>query len=277
MPRGGREVLQTMAGKRRDLSIAWPFAPQKVRLNTDTNLIKTVAMITMLVDHIGAALFPQYRILRIIGRIAFPIYAYCLAVGCVYTKDIVRYVERLLLLALISQPFYALALHHDNNLMFAYSFAERPLKAALQFYGASWQTPSIFLALTLGLIVLWSIRERRLIITAALLGFCWLIEGRMMTYSYGMRGIFLMILFYLFCDRPLLSFPLVAGYMAWWGMQSGGFSLFGLRFGLQMFALLALPFIYIPTHSRLRLNKWVFYFFYPAHLLLILLLDKFVL
>ena len=265
-----------MAGKSRDLSIAWPFAPKVVKLNTDTNLIKVVAMITMLIDHMGVALFPQYRIMRIIGRIAFPIYAYCLTVGCVYTKDIVKYVERLLLLALISQPLYVIGLHHASNALYAYSFAEEPLRAALQFYKASWETPSIFLALTMGVILIWSIRERRLIITLAVAVLCWLIERRLMNYSYGWKGIVLMALFYLFCDKPIISFPIVAAFMFWWGRQSGGFSLFGVSFGTQMFALLALPLIYIPMHSGLRLNKWIFYFFYPAHLALIILLDKFV-
>ena len=83
-----------------------------------------------------------------------------------------------------------------------------------------------------------------------------------------------MLLFFLFCQTPLLSLPLVAGFMVWWGLQGGGYQLFGVRFATQMFALLALPFIYIRTNTRLRINKWVFYLFYPAHLALILVLDR---
>ena len=47
-----------------------------------------------------------------------------------------------LLLALISQPLYVVALHHANSMMYVYSFREQPLRAALQFYKSSWQTPS---------------------------------------------------------------------------------------------------------------------------------------
>ena len=47
-----------------------------------------------------------------------------------------------------------------------------------------------------------------------------------------------------------------------------------MRFGSQMFAVLALPLIYVRTNTRIRLNKWVFYLFYPAHLALILVLDN---
>ena len=101
-----------MAGKRRDLSIPWPFAPNQVRLNMDTGFLKLVAMLAMFCDHAGKMLFPQYRIMRIIGRLAFPIYAYCLAVGCVYTRNPLSYLKRIVLLALISQPLYAVSLSH---------------------------------------------------------------------------------------------------------------------------------------------------------------------
>ena len=49
-----------------------------------------------------------------------------------------------------------------------------------------------------------------------------------------------------------------------------------MRFGIQAFAILALPLIYIRSHSGLRLPKWLFYAFYPAHLALILALDRLV-
>lgn len=260
-----------MAGRRGELSIPWPFEKMEVRLNTDTSLLKLVAMVTMLIDHIGAVILPQYRVLRIIGRLAFPIYAYCLTVGCVYTKNMVRYVSRIALLALISQPLYVVAMQHTNPAMFAVSFAENPIDAAFQFYIHSWAHPSILLSLLIGLILLWTIRDRHLVLTAAVLLFAWIIAGEL---DYGFRGIVLMLLFFLFCRIPWLSFPAVAVYMVWWGLQGSAYSAFGVRFGSQMFAVLALPMIYIHTNSRIRLNKWVFYLFYPAHLALILVLQK---
>ena len=141
----------------------WPFRHTETRLNADTNLIKLVAMITMLIDHLGAAVFPQYRILRVIGRVAFPIYAYCIAVGCAYTRNIGRYLERLAILALISQPIYVLALHHTNSLMYACSFAQAPLRAAFSFYVYSWKDPSILLTLMVGVGAIWVLRERKLL------------------------------------------------------------------------------------------------------------------
>ena len=220
--------------KKGNLSIAWPFEGMSIRLNTDTNLLKLIAMVTMLVDHMGAVLFPQYRVMRIIGRIAFPIYAYCLTVGCVYTHDMLRYVQRIILLALVVQPLYVVAMHHTNPAMYAVAFAEQPVWAVLNFYINSWNHPSILLSLSLGLILLWSVRDRHLAISAAMLVLH--VAHPRMRLDYGFNGILLMLLFFLFCQVPLLSFPLVAGFMAWWGLEGGGYQLFGVRFATQMFA-----------------------------------------
>ena len=46
-------------------------------------VLKLIAAITMLIDHTGLILFPNQMIFRIIGRLAFPIYAYCIAEGFV--------------------------------------------------------------------------------------------------------------------------------------------------------------------------------------------------
>lgn len=263
-----------MANRKPDLSIPWPFAPSVVKLNNDTNLLKVIAMIAMLCDHAGKMLFPQYRIMRIIGRMAFPIYAYCLAVGCVYTKNPLRYLGRIVLLALISQPLYAVSMGHSTPSMYALSFTEQPIRAALNFYIESWtKKPSILVALALGMLLIWTLRERKLVFTAALAVFIWLVQDKL---DYGVKGIALMLLFYVFASRRWLSLPCVLAFMVWWGLQGSGYNVFGVRFSSQMFAIMSLPFIYLRTNTGIRLPKWLFYAFYPAHLVLILLLDKFV-
>lgn len=249
----------------------WPFRHTAVGLNNDTNLIKVVAMVTMLVDHLGAAVFPQYAVMRIIGRIAFPIYAYSIAVGCVYTRDMGRYLQRIVLLALIAQPIYVLALHHTNALMTAIPFKTDPFGAIFNFYVYSWKDPSILLSLAVGIAAIWSVRERRLWVTALIILLTYLMNNAL---DYGIRGIFLMLVLYLFINRWYISLPVVAAFMIYWGLDGSRYNLFGVSFATQMFAVLALPFIYIPMRSNLKLNKWVFYAFYPAHLLLIYLIEK---
>lgn len=56
------------------------------------------------------------------------------------------------------------------------------------------------------------------------------------------------------------------------GRSGGTYQLFMFRYSIQIFALLALPLIYIPTKTGARLPKWAFYLFYPLHLAVIYLL-----
>ncbi len=249
----------------------WPFKYKSVGLNGDTGFIKIFAMITMLIDHVGAALFPEHAILRIIGRIAFPVYAYCIAAGCVYTKDMGRYLQRIVLLALISQPIYVLALNHTNTIMFSVPFAENPLLSVYRFYVYSWRDPSILLTLAIGIAAIWSFRERKLWITLLLFILTFTFERYI---DYGVRGVFLMLLLYAFINTWYISLPLVAAFMIYWGLDGSRYSLFGVSFGIQMFAVMALPLIYIPMRTNFKPNKWLFYCFYPAHLLLIYVIEK---
>ena len=55
------------------------------------NHLKLIAAFTMLLDHVGILLFPQIRLLRILGRLAYPIFAFMIAEGCRYTKNKLRY------------------------------------------------------------------------------------------------------------------------------------------------------------------------------------------
>src|SRR5690606_13899933 len=65
-----------------------------------------IAMVTMLIDHIGHVWFPDEPIWRVIGRAAFPIYTYFIALGLERTRSVPRYLLRLAILAALSQlPF----------------------------------------------------------------------------------------------------------------------------------------------------------------------------
>jgi len=71
------------------------------------DVLKVIAMVTMLIDHIGYIFFPNMMILRTIGRIAFPIFAYLIGIGYEHTSSLKKYMVRLFIFAMITQLPYS--------------------------------------------------------------------------------------------------------------------------------------------------------------------------
>lgn len=86
------------------------------------NVLKIIAAISMLIDHVGVILFPGVKIFRIFGRIAFPIFAYMVAEGCRYTKNKYKYFGAVTVLAVILQVVYYVA-YRSTFLNILYTFA----------------------------------------------------------------------------------------------------------------------------------------------------------
>lgn len=251
--------------------IARLFAPEHVRTNQNTTLIKLLACVLMAVDHAGKMLFPGVPWLRYIGRLAFPMFAYCIAVGAVYTRNPLRYLSRIAALALISQPLYALALAHENSAMYAVSFAESPLRAAWSFYINSWQKPSILLSLLLGLALLCCLRSRQWALAAMVLVLCARFSSNL---DYGLNGILLMLLFYLLCPCPPLSLAATCAFLLFYWARGSGYLLLGHPFNMEIYALPALIFVHLPMRRKLNVPRWLLYAFYPAHLAVLAVLVR---
>lgn len=232
--------------------------------NMDTSFLKLLALVFMLVDHVGATLYPGVQELRMVGRIAFPLYAWCLVVGSVKTHSPLRYGLRLLGLALVSQPLYMMALSHQ------------------------WTDGNILFTLLLALFAIQGIRAHRLgselwapALCYLLLGFC--------KVDYGWRGLtFILVLYAARESRAGLAAAFMA-YALFWGASSYavttilGYPLRFLEwpgigpvlsafFRMQGMVWLALPLILIPTHTGIRLPKWLGYGLYPLHLIVLIAL-----
>lgn len=69
----------------------------------------------MVIDHVGYLMFPKIIILRIFGRIAFPIFAFLIAEGCKYTKNKVLHLATLFSFAVITQAIYMI---YDNKVVY---------------------------------------------------------------------------------------------------------------------------------------------------------------
>lgn len=202
------------------------------------NQLKLIALITMTVDHIGMLLLPQVTVLRIIGRIAMPLYAYMIAQGCRYTHDRRRYFLRLAGLALICQIVYYFAdrsLYQCILVTFSMSvLCIRAVDTAKRKGGAFWMLAAA------ALLGAWAVCE---LLPVKISGF---------GVDYGFFGALLPVILYYFGKKGIVP----------------GMLLLCLSIGdLQWWALAAVPLMLLYNGQRgSRSLGWVFYLYYPLHL-----------
>ena len=65
-----------------------------------------LAYLAMIVDHVGVLFYPDQIWMRMVGRMAMPMFAYCVGLGMVRTKDKKRYIQRLFILACLTQAVH---------------------------------------------------------------------------------------------------------------------------------------------------------------------------
>lgn len=222
--------------------------------------LKLIAVITMTIDHVGAVLLPQYRILRCIGRIAFPIYCFMLVNGLFHTKNVLKYLGRMILLAVISEVFF--------DLTFFNSFI-------------TLEHQNVFMTLTIGLLMLILVDEnrRRPLLGNAFLGV--IAEGACVVLCAG-------IAYYLRTDYSLYGILMIYGFYV---LRYSPFYLFffelfitkGLMRGrTQMYCMLAFIPVFLYNgkiiNERIAIKdekinekmmivlQWFFYLYYPIHL-----------
>ncbi|MBR3741515.1 MAG: hypothetical protein IKN04_13865 [Clostridia bacterium] len=233
--------------------------------NENTGLIKLIAMVCMIVDHVGAAFFPRVYEMRLIGRLAFPLFAWSLCVGAEYTRNIRKYALRFLIFGILSQPVYFWAMNHK------------------------WYELNVFFELLIGLNAIISVRNNRMgsrywgpvlsILTTCIIN---------VNSNYGWKGILFILLLYACRKRRTAITGFMIVFCLYWGQGTMQLTqLFGVPLlkeisflpyaasvlsdltRIQFWAILALPLIAIPMKRRLLLPRWVPYAVYPAHLLVI--------
>lgn len=209
------------------------------------NCLKIIAAIAMVIDHVGLMFFPQNLLFRVIGRLAFPIFAFMIAEGCKYTRSRLRYFGQLFGLALACQIVYFFA---DGSMylsvLFTFSlsvlviFALQYCKEKLSAFSAA-----VFAASAASVYAL----------------------NQIFTIDYGFWGcmlpVFAAALHGTRFDRhPLNTAMLAIGLLLLW-LDLGG---------LQLYALAAIPLLLCYSGRRgKRKMKYFFYIFYPAHLALL--------
>lgn len=236
--------------------------------------LKLIALLTMLVDHVGAVvvvrmiidnntrngmvgmiaydnLYITYQVLRSIGRIAFPIYCFLLVEGFQRTRNKAKYAFRLGLFALISEIPFDLA------------FSSKVLEFSYQ---------NVFFTLFIGMITMLAMdaveKKMRSIASEKAVGFMTAVKylaeltifatgafvAELLRTDYGAKGIMCIVVLYLF--RWNKAMQIVAGACAFLWERTASFAFIPIAF----------------YNGRRGLNlKYVFYLFYPLHLLILYL------
>lgn len=214
------------------------------------NQLKILAMVCMTLDHIGAAFFPQAVWLRVIGRLAFPLFSYCIAEGCRYTRNKARY---------FGSVFACGAVCVIAFLPFG------------SFYGNALITLSMSILLLYGIETWESSRKLRFLVLTAALAAVFYLLCRTVYIDYGFAGVLLPLyaeIGRLFWERVFVSIPPVIGERL--GFAVGLLALAGVMGDLQRFCVLAIfPILLLGNERGKWKMKHFFYIYYPAHLALI--------
>ena len=218
-----------------------------MKLGLSNNQLKILAMVAMTLDHVGAFLFPHTLWLRVVGRLAFPIYAFMIAEGCRHSRSLPKYLLSLGAMAALCQAVDLVA------------------------RGSLYMCILVTFSLSVSLILLIRQAEKRpswwLAVGFATLGALFFCEGlpRLFPQSgfavdYNFIGVMVPVVLYLMKNKwlqllALAGLLLALCYDAWIG---------------QLWSLLAVPLLalYNGTRGKWKL-KWFFYLFYPVHLVVI--------
>lgn len=220
-------------------------------------MIKLIALLTMLIDHIGFVIFPETFIFRIIGRISMPLFAYCIARGFYYSKQhgtTQRYMLYMLAFALISQYPYYLMVGEGMNIGFTWLLS---LFLLFMFTSEDLPFPT---GGTMGAFTILALLTLE-------------IKGEL-SIDYGFYGVITPLLFYMLISRKKEStgnyaLVLLAGWAIYALVNKGSSG--------SMAQLLAVASAFVLTMGKkhdneINLPKWVFYLFYPVHMIVLILI-----
>lgn len=201
--------------------------------------LKCVAIVTMLIDHVGAIFFPEYLIFRYIGRIAFPIFCFLLVEGFFHTRDIRKYMFRLGVFALISEIPYDLAFRG----------------VALEF-----EKQNVFFTLFIGVALMYALEqcsEWPVKIVEVLLAMWFAV---LLCTDYSFKGILLISIYYFFRKYKWLKLGLGAVWCLLWGE-------------IQRYSILASFLLAAYNGEKGYSFKYFFYVFYPLHLFVLFVIS----
>ncbi len=206
-------------------------------------LLKWIAIITMTVDHVGAILYPEFTVLRFIGRLSFPLFAYLLILGMESTRNIRNSLTRLFLFSIISQVPFFLALGFEP---FGYL--------------------NIFFTLSFGLLFIYFFKRTSVFALVPVFA------SFVLPFDYGIYGIAMIGCMYILKEDT--KFGVVSLVLL--------NTLFLVPWNIQFLSISAIPLIVLHKNGSLKIKreanekvaiplwrKYFFYVYYPLHLALL--------
>ncbi len=248
-------------------------------------VLKLIAIITMLIDHIGAVLLRSnadlYWPARTIGRIAFPIFVFMLVEGFHHTGNIRKYLTRLGIFALISELPFDMALYNSftNRNFFADLKGSFTDTATLNLFLENiFSQQNVFFTLFLGLFTIYCIsmienKFKKEVLLSNLfnalitMGFCF--AAVILRTDYNMKGILLIVAFYLFRGSKIMITVCLLIIIGTFYPSSNG------NLNIETFALLGMIPIAFYKGKKGKNIKYFFYIFYPAHLLILWMISNY--
>ena len=205
--------------------------------------LKWIAIETMVIDHMGAILYPTEMVFRYIGRVSFPIFCFLLVEGFCHTHDIFGYMARLGAFALMSEIPYDLAFNGE----------------VLEF-----THQNVFFTLLLGVILMYVLEKGGEWPQKAVEVLLVMWMAVFFHTDYGYRGILLIFIFYQLRRFRWAKLGCGAAWNLIWNRSIQGYGAFAM-----------IP-IALYNGSRGKKMKYFFYIFYPAHLLILFVISRYI-
>ncbi len=253
-------------------------------------VIKIIAIISMLFDHSSDILIGQTSILNVLGRIAFPLFAFQLVIGYSHTSNFKKYFLRLLGFAIISQIPYSImsnivvGSYFYLNIFFTLAFG------ILAMYILDFKLEDIYLLFNkFNLSATKTTSSNNvnhslnilLIISKLILISCILAIAQFFNFDYQAWGIILILTIYLFYKpskdiKNNLSFAFIYSLVCITRFIPY-FSTLPLNWLIAeiMFTILPVIFMILYNGNKGKSLKYFFYLFYPLHLIILEILHYF--
>lgn len=227
----------------------------------NSNNLKVIAIIAMTIDHIGDLLYPGMpnniisNILHVIGRLTAPIMFFFISEGFYYTKNLKKYISRLFIFALISHFAYC----------FAFGINYLPFST-----GNIFNQTSIMWSLAWAVVALYVVYGENNLKEWQKWGLVIFIN--IITFSADWSCIAVMSILTIYSHRNNIK-DQMKGLMFWVFIYALiSFIFVNKTYGIiQLFVILAYPLLknYSNERGKIKWLKWLFYIYYPLHLIII--------